>query len=193
MKLVPSGLPDIIEIRPVRHGDARGWFSETFRADVLSSAGLEPDFVQDNESFSASVGTLRGIHYQLPPFAQTKLVRVITGAIFDVAIDLRRSSPTFGQHVTATLTAEEGNQLLVPVGYGHGFLTLRPDTLVAYKVSAPYSPDHERSIRWDDPALGIDWPLDEIEPTLSARDAAAPLMHDQDDLFEMSAESEPVA
>jgi dTDP-4-dehydrorhamnose 3,5-epimerase len=193
MKLVPSGLPDIIEIRPVRHGDARGWFSETFRADVLSGAGLDPDFVQDNESFSASVGTLRGIHYQLPPFAQTKLVRVITGAIFDVAIDLRRSSPTFGQHVTATLTAEEGNQLLVPVGYGHGFLTLRPDTLVAYKVSAPYSPDHERSIRWDDPALGIDWPLDEIEPTLSARDAAAPLMRDQDDLFEMSAESEPVA
>ncbi|MGA9276136.1 dTDP-4-dehydrorhamnose 3,5-epimerase [Ilumatobacter sp.] len=184
MKLVPTALAEVVEIQPTRHGDERGWFSEIFRSDVLADAGLDTDFVQDNESFSATSGTLRGIHYQLPPHAQVKLVRVIRGAVLDVAVDLRRESPTFGDHVAVILTADSGNQLLVPAGFGHAFLTLERDTQVGYKVSAPYDPERERSVRWDDPALGIDWPLAGDIPVLSARDAVAPLLADQPDLFD---------
>jgi len=185
MKLVPTALPEVIEVRPVRHGDDRGWFSEIFRVDVLAAAGIDVDFVQDNESFSAAPATLRGIHYQLPPFAQVKLVRVIRGAVVDVAVDLRRDSPTFGDHVAVTLSADAGNQLLVPAGFGHGFVTLEHDTQVGYKVSAPYSPESERSVRWDDPTLAIDWPIVGAGPMLSERDAAAPLLVDQPDLFDL--------
>lgn len=184
MKLLPTRLPDVIEIQPTRHGDDRGWFSELYRRDVLRAAGLDIDFVQDNESFSAPAGTLRGIHYQLAPFVQVKLVRVIRGSIVDLAVDLRRSSPTFGEHVLVTLTAEAGNQLLVPAGFGHAFCTLEPDTQVCYKVTAVYSPESERSVRWDDPTLAIPWSLDGTTPTLSGRDAAAPLLADQPDLFD---------
>jgi dTDP-4-dehydrorhamnose 3,5-epimerase len=184
MKLVPTRLPDVIEIRPVRHGDHRGWFTELYRRDVLRAAGVDIDFVQDNESFSAEAGTLRGVHYQLAPFVQAKLVRVISGSAVDVAVDLRRSSPTFGEHVAVTLTAEAGNQLLVPAGFGHAFCTLEPDTRVGYKVTAVYSPESERSVRWDDPTLGIPWELGGLRPTLSDRDAAAPLLADQPDLFD---------
>ena len=184
MQLIPTELPDVIELRPVRHGDERGWFSEVYKADVLADAGLDLAFVQDNESFSATAGTLRGLHYQLPPQAQAKLVRVMLGSILDVAVDLRRSSATFGRWVARTLTATDGNQLLVPVGFGHAFCTLEPKTQVMYKVTAPDAPDHERAIRWDDPQLAIDWPDELTEPTVSAKDAVAPSFADQPDLFD---------
>ncbi|WP_420453092.1 dTDP-4-dehydrorhamnose 3,5-epimerase [Ilumatobacter sp.] len=184
MKVVDTALAGVVEVRPVRHGDDRGWFSEVWRADVLAEAGVDVDFVQDNESFSAAVGTLRGIHYQVAPHPQAKLVRVVDGSIVDVAVDLRRSSATFGRHVAVELTAAEGNQLLVPAGFGHGFVTTSPDTRVAYKVSGRYAPECERAVRWDDPELGIDWPIDGPDPVLSTKDAAAPLLADQPDLFD---------
>ena len=184
MKLLPTRLPEVIEIQPIRRGDDRGWFAELYRRDVFETAGLEIDVVEDNEAFSAAAGTLRGIHYQLAPFVQVKLVRVIRGPIADVAVDLRRSSPTFGQHVQVTLTADAGNQLLVPAGFGHAFCTLEPRTQVGYKVTAVYAPESERSVRWDDPTLAIGWSLDGLMPTLSDRDVAAPLLADQPDLFD---------
>ena len=184
MQLVPTELPEVIEVRPVRHGDDRGWFSEVYKAHLLSDAGLDLDFIQDNESFSAAVGTLRGLHYQLPPNAQAKLVRVTSGSLLDVAVDLRRSSETFGRWVARTLSAADGNQLLVPVGFGHGFCTREPDTQVIYKVTAPYAPEQERAIRWDDPRLDIDWPAELTDPIVSAKDAAAPVLADQPDLFD---------
>ncbi len=184
MKLIRTRLADVFEIEPIRYGDKRGWFSEIYRRDVLEAAGIDLDFVQDNESLSAISGTLRGIHYQLAPFVQVKLVRVIRGSVLDVAVDLRRSSLTFGQHVAVTLTAEAGNQLLVPAGFGHAFLTLEPDTQVGYKVTAKYSPESERSVRWDDPTIAIPWGLDSQSPTLSDRDACAPLLANQPELFD---------
>ena len=183
MQLIPTALAEIIEIRPTRHGDARGWFSEVYRADVLNEAGLDVEFVQDNESFSAPPGTMRGIHYQIDPHPQAKLVRVLTGSILDVAVDLRRDSPTFGAHVAITLTAEEGNQLFIPAGFGHGLMTLEPGVRVAYKVSDRYAPEAERAIRWNDPDLAIAWPSN-VTPTLSAKDEDAPLLVDQPDLFD---------
>jgi len=184
MDIIPTEITDVIEIVPKRFGDDRGWFSETFRSDVLTEVGIDIGFVQDNESFSATQGTLRGLHYQLPPFAQDKLVRVLRGSILDVAVDIRRDSPTFGRHVTRQLTSESGNQLLVPAGFAHGFLTLVPDVQVAYKVSAPYSPDTERAIRWDDPEIAITWPdVAGGAPVLSDKDAIAPLLAAQPDLF----------
>ncbi|WP_040492017.1 dTDP-4-dehydrorhamnose 3,5-epimerase [Ilumatobacter nonamiensis] len=191
MKLVPTALGDVVEIQPVRHGDARGWFSEVFTASAMAEAGIVRPFIQDNESFSAAVGTLRGIHYQLEPFAQDKIVRVVRGSVLDVAVDLRRGSPTFGEHVTVTLTGDAGNQLLVPAGFGHGFVTLQPDTHVAYKVTAPYAPERERSIRWDDPTLSIDWQLAGADPMVSERDAEAPLLTDQPDLFDLPRSETP--
>lgn len=184
MEFVPTALDGVIEVRPRRFGDQRGWFSETYKRDAFADAGITDDFVQDNESFSAPVGTLRGLHYQLPPHAQAKLVRVLRGSILDVAVDIRRSSPTFGRHVAVVLSADEGNQLYVPAGFAHGFCTLDDDVHVVYKVTARYAPETERAIRWDDPALGIDWPgLDGREPVLSDKDAVAPLLADQPDLF----------
>ncbi len=185
MEILPTELADVIEIVPKRFGDDRGWFSEVFKRNELVAAGIEIDWVQDNESFSTTLGTLRGLHYQLPPAAQDKLVRVLSGSILDVAVDIRRDSPTFGQHVPRTLSSERGNQLLVPAGFAHGFYTLEPIVHVAYKVSAPYAPETERAIRWNDPELGIDWPaLDGVDaPLLSGKDAVAPLLADQPDLF----------
>lgn len=182
MQLVPTALDGVIEIRPVTHGDHRGWFREVYKADVMADTGIAINWIQDNESFSAQEGTLRGIHWQTEPVAQDKLVRVISGAVLDVAVDLRKSSPTFAQHVAITLTADEGNQLLVPKGFGHAFLTLQPDTHVGYKVSGPYSPEHEAAIRWDDPDIGIGWP-DTVSPTLSAKDEAAPGFIGQSDRY----------
>ena len=185
MEFTETDIADVIEIRPKRFGDDRGWFSETYRRDLFTAAGIDLEFVQDNESFSAPVGTLRGLHYQLAPVAQDKLVRVVRGSILDVAVDIREGSPTFGQHVTCELSAAASNQLFVPAGFAHGFLTLTPDVHVAYKVTSLYSAAAERTIRWNDPALGIDWPtVDGVdEPTLSERDAAAPLFADQPDKF----------
>lgn len=174
----PLGLEGVVEIRPPRFSDERGFFSETWSAAAFGEAGYDLDFVQDNHSFSKARGVLRGLHFQAPPLAQDKLVRVTRGAIFDVAVDIRRGSPTFGSWVGTTLSSEEWNQVLVPRGFAHGFLTLEAETEVQYKVTAPYSPAHDRAIRFDDPAIGIDWPIAPGELILSDKDRAAPLLAD---------------
>lgn len=174
----PLRIPEVLEIVPVRHGDERGFFSEVWSAAALADAGVGREFVQDNHSLSVEAGVLRGLHYQEPPFAQAKLVRVVRGSVFDVAVDIREGSPTFGQWVGLTISAEKWNQILVPEGFAHGFLTLEPNTEVLYKVSAPYSPAHDRGLCWNDPAIGIDWPLDGRAPILSGKDRAAPLLAD---------------
>lgn len=169
----PTAIPDVLEIRTKRIGDDRGFFSEVWSQAAWAAAGIAIDIVQDNHSRSERRGVVRGLHYQVPPMAQDKIVRVTRGAIFDVALDIRRSSPTFGKWVGVELSEREWNQLLVPRGFAHGFITLEPGTEVQYKVSAPYSPEHERAIRFDDPAIGIAWP-DAGEIQLSASDLAAP-------------------
>lgn len=172
--ITPLSLPAVRLIVPDRFGDDRGFFSESYSRRTLADAGIEDEFVQDNHSLSAQAGTVRGLHYQLPPFAQAKLVRVTRGAILDVAVDIRRGSPTFGQHVAATLSAAAWNQLYVPVGFAHGFCTLEPDTEVIYKVSAYYSRAHDRGIRWNDPELRLAWPVDMAAAILSAKDQIQP-------------------
>jgi dTDP-4-dehydrorhamnose 3,5-epimerase len=179
----PLGLDGVFEIRPKRHGDARGFFSETWNQASMAEAGLDFGWVQDNHSFSAAKGVLRGLHYQLPPSAQDKLVRVSRGSVYDVAVDIRRGSPTFGQWVGLVLSAELWNQILVPKGYAHGFVTLEPDTEVQYKVTAPYDPACDRGIRFDDPAIAIEWPVGAAEVQLSDKDRAQPLLADSDTGF----------
>ena len=171
-------LDGLLEIRPRRFADNRGFFSETWNDAAWRAAGIAFDFVQDNHSLSRARGTLRGLHFQAPPAAQAKLVRVTRGSAYDVAVDLRPGSPTDRQWAGVTLSAAEWNQLLIPEGFAHGFLTLEPDTEVQYKASAVYSPGHDRAIRFDDPAIGIDWPLPAAELILSDRDRAAPLLAD---------------
>lgn len=158
---------------PRRFEDERGWFSESWNRTKLEAAGIRLDFCQDNHSLSRPVGTLRGMHFQTPPFAQTKLVRCLRGRIFDVVVDVRRASPTFGQWLGIELSAENGKQLLIPAGYAHGFQTLEPDCEIAYKVDAPYSAASDGGFAWDDPAVGIDWPL-HGRPVLSDKDRALP-------------------
>jgi dTDP-4-dehydrorhamnose 3,5-epimerase len=177
-------LPDVLEIRPRKFGDHRGFFSEVWSAGAFAEHGLQTTFVQDNHSYSVEAGVLRGLHYQEPPFAQAKLVRVIRGSIFDVAVDIRHGSPTFGHWVGLTISAEAWNQVLVPEGFAHGFLTLEPNTEVLYKASAVYSPQHDRSIRFDDPAIGIDWPLAELDPVISDKDARAPFLAEAPPAFQ---------
>lgn len=160
-------------IRARRFGDGRGWFEESFSTARLAALGLDHGFVQDNLSLSAAPGTVRGLHFQRSPQAQAKLVGCVTGAVHDVVVDLRAGSPTFGRALSVTLDAEAGDHLYVPVGFAHGFMTLKPDTRVAYKVSAPYAPDAEGGLRWDDPALALDWPS-VGGPVLSDRDCAWP-------------------
>ena len=161
-----------------RFGDARGYFTETFNAEKLAKEGItEPQWVQDNQSYSTENYTLRGLHFQLPPFAQSKIVRVLAGRIFDVVVDIRLSSATYGQWLGVELTAEKQNQLYIPAGFGHGFLTLTPDVVIAYKVSATYSGAHDRSLNWADPALAIRWPLPRgMSPKLSEKDENAPTL-----------------
>lgn len=168
----------VFEISPRKFGDDRGFFSETYNEKVLAETGIDLNFVQDNHSYSAAKGVVRGLHYQLPDKAQDKLVRVIRGAILDVAVDIRKSSPTFGKWVTLEVSAEKWNQILVPKGFAHGFMTLVPNTEVIYKVTDYYSPQHDRSIRFDDPAIGIEWPLPASEVQLSDKDQKAPLLAD---------------
>ncbi|MEZ5756473.1 MAG: dTDP-4-dehydrorhamnose 3,5-epimerase [Paracoccaceae bacterium] len=175
MLIEQTDLPGVLILTPQRFGDARGWFMETWNADRMAEAGLDLAFVQDNHSFSAQMGTLRGLHYQSPPRAQDKLVRCTRGAIRDVAVDIRRGSPTYGHWVRVDLTAENGRQLLVPKGFLHGSLTLAPDTEVQYKCTDTYAPSHDGAVRWD--TVGIDWG-DDVAPILSAKDAAAPAMAD---------------
>ena len=182
MDISPLEIPDVKVLRPKRHGDARGFFSETWSRATMEAAGIDIDFVQDNQSLSAARGTVRGLHFQTPPHPQAKLLRVIRGAVFDVAVDLRRGSPTYGRHAGAVISAEEWNQILVPVGFAHGFMTLEPDTEVIYKVSGIYSPEHDAGILWNDPDLGIAWPAG-MEPVLSDKDRVQPRLRDFDTPF----------
>jgi dTDP-4-dehydrorhamnose 3,5-epimerase len=171
-------IPDVKIVRPKKHGDARGFFSETYSQKALSDAGIPHVFVQDNHAFSAAKGTVRGLHFQIAPFAQDKLVRVARGSIFDVAVDLRRGSPTYGKHVSAVISAKDWNQILVPAGFAHGLLTLESDTEVLYKVTNYYSPEHDLGLLWNDPALGIAWPVSEADAILSAKDKVQPRLAD---------------
>jgi dTDP-4-dehydrorhamnose 3,5-epimerase len=176
-------LPGVFELLPKKFGDARGFFSETFSKTALLGAGLPGEWVQDNHSYSAEQGVLRGLHYQSPPKAQDKLVRVVRGSILDVAVDIRRNSPHFGKWVSLLVSAEKWNQIFVPKGFAHGFLTLEPHTEVVYKVTEYYAPAHDRALRWDDPDLAIAWPVQGFEPVLSAKDKIAPLLKDQNTGF----------
>jgi dTDP-4-dehydrorhamnose 3,5-epimerase len=178
LQVRPLGLDGVFEIVPPKHGDNRGFFSEVWNAAGLAAAGVELAFVQDNHSYSAAAGVMRGLHYQLAPFAQDKLVRVTRGAIFDVAVDLRRGSPTFAQWVGLEVSAAKWNQFLIPAGFGHAYLTLAPDTEVLYKVSRPYSAAHDRAIRFDDPDVAIAWPGTTAEFQLSDKDRKAPPLKD---------------
>lgn len=182
-----TGLPGVIEIVPPKFTDERGFFSETYNLKALSDQGIDLKFVQDNHSFSKAKGVLRGLHYQLAPFAQDKLVRVTRGSVFDVAVDIRKGSPTYGHWTGITLSLEHWNQLLVPRGFAHGFVTLEPDTEFLYKVSAPYSRECDRSIRYDDPEIGIEWPIDPIEVIVSEKDRNAPFLADVDETFTYNA------
>jgi dTDP-4-dehydrorhamnose 3,5-epimerase len=182
MQVEETALEGVLILTPRRFGDARGWFTETWNADRMREAGLDLAFVQDNHSFSAEVGTLRGLHYQRPPHAQDKLVRCTKGAIFDVAVDFRSGSATFGKWVGVDLTAENGRQLLVPKGFLHGFVTRVADTEVQYKCTDVYAPDCDGAVRWDDVHIGIDWGVS--APVLSAKDAAAPALRDVVSPFE---------
>ena len=184
MNFIRTNIPDVIIIEPLVHGDDRGYFVETFRADKLEAfLGFKLNFGQDNESKS-SRGVLRGLHYQLPPHAQSKLVRVIQGRVLDVAVDIRKNSPTFGQHVAVELSAENKKQLLIPRGFAHGFVVLEDDTIFAYKVDNYYSPQCDRGIAFDDKNLNIDWILKKEELNLSAKDTKQPNLNETNDLFE---------
>ena len=183
MQFEPLKLPDVILVKPNRFEDDRGFFVETYHAERYRENGIGVDFVQDNHSLSKPVGVLRGLHFQSAPFAQDKLVRCTHGRILDVAVDIRQGSPTYGQHVSVELSAANGWQLFVPIGFAHGFVTLEPDTEVQYKVSSVYAPDHDHGLAWNDPALGIDWGLPAESITLSDKDQRHPTLSDLPDYF----------
>ncbi|MBZ9656065.1 dTDP-4-dehydrorhamnose 3,5-epimerase [Phyllobacterium lublinensis] len=178
----PLALEGVLEIFPRKFGDDRGFFSETYNAESFAAAGISLQFVQDNHSLSASRGVLRGLHYQLPPRAQDKLVRVVKGSILDVVVDIRKSSPTFRKWISLEVSAKKWNQILVPKGFAHGFVTLEDNTEVVYKVTDYYSPEHDRSLRFDDPSIDIEWPFDASAIQLSDKDQKAPLL-DGADIF----------
>ena len=184
MQFTRTDISDVVILEPKVHGDDRGYFVETFRQDKLDEfLGYKINFCQDNESKS-SKGVLRGLHYQLAPSAQTKLVRVIQGSVLDVAVDIRKDSPTFGKHVAVKLTSENKKQLLVPRGFAHGFIVLEDDTIFAYKVDNYYSPENDRGIAFDDVDLDIDWMLNTDELNLSAKDKVQPKLYEAKDIFE---------
>jgi dTDP-4-dehydrorhamnose 3,5-epimerase len=183
MKATALQLKGAKMLEPVVHGDNRGFFMESYNEEVMHKLGVNYNFIQDNQSLSADVGVLRGLHYQLNPKAQTKLIRVLTGAIYDVIVDIRRNSPTFGQWVGVILSEHNKRQLIVPKGFAHGFCTLVPNTQVLYKVDEYYSPENDRGILWNDPALGIDWPTS--SPILSDKDQRHPLLKDAELNFEI--------
>ena len=174
MQVQELAIVDVKVLTPGKHGDRRGFFSEVYNRRTLAKIGIDTDFVQDNHSWSALKWTVRGLHFQAPPRVQDKLVRVVRGSIFDVAVDLRRNSPTYGRHVSVVLSAEAWNQVLVPTGFAHGFMTLAPDTEVVYKVSDYFVPDHDHGLLWNDPSLGIRWPASAAEAVLSERDRGLP-------------------
>ncbi|WP_057911625.1 dTDP-4-dehydrorhamnose 3,5-epimerase [Peribacillus muralis] len=182
MNITKTKLNGVMVIEPIIFGDHRGWFTETYNEENFKKAGIDIVFIQDNHSFSAIKGTLRGLHYQKDPKAQTKLVRCTKGSIFDVAIDIQKESPTYGEWFGVELSEENKKQLLVPKGFAHGFMTLTDDVEVQYKVDELYSPENDRGIIWNDPEIGIQWPMD-IEPVLSAKDENAPLLKDAENNF----------
>lgn len=169
-------IPEVVHIIPKKFGDNRGYFMETFKESLFQEHVGPIRFVQDNQSFSAEVGTVRGLHFQLLPKAQGKLVSCTAGRLLDVAVDIRQGSPTYGQYVSAELTAENGEQLWVPAGFAHGFCTLVPDTIISYKVTDYYSPEHDRGLLWNDPAIGIDWPVSGDTAILSDKDRRQPVL-----------------
>jgi dTDP-4-dehydrorhamnose 3,5-epimerase len=182
MKIIKTFLQEVLVLEPSVFGDHRGWFMETYSKSKFEEAGIKQNFVQDNHSHSGVKGTLRGLHYQLNPKAQTKLVRCTRGAIFDVAVDIRKGSPTFGKWFGLELTSENKKQLLVPKGFAHGFITLTDDTEVQYKVDELYAPVYDRGIIWNDPDIGIEWPI-KIVPLLSEKDEKAPLLKEAENNF----------
>jgi dTDP-4-dehydrorhamnose 3,5-epimerase len=184
VEVLTTGIREVKIIRLAKHADGRGFFSETYHKGAFAREGIEIDFVQDNHSLSVAKGVVRGLHYQMPPFAQDKLVRVLRGAVFDVAIDLRRGSPTLGRHVSVVLSADNWDQVLVPRGFAHGFCTLEPNTEVLYKVSNYYSPESERGLFWADPELGIQWPVTLAEAIVSERDRRFPRLRELQDFFD---------
>jgi dTDP-4-dehydrorhamnose 3,5-epimerase len=192
MHIEPQAIADVLLITAQRRGDERGWFAETFRQSALAEAGFTRAFVQDNQAFSAQRGTMRGLHFQAEPHAQDKLIRVLRGAILDVAVDIRRGSPSYGRRVAVQLSADNANQLLVPRGFAHGYLTLTEDCEVFYKVSAYYAPEAERGLLWSDPALGIDWPIPPEEVRVNARDQAWPTLDALRDVASTEASATPI-
>jgi dTDP-4-dehydrorhamnose 3,5-epimerase len=178
MRITTLDLPDLKVIVPGRFEDSRGFFSELYNAETLKQAGISESFVQDNFSFSAKAGTVRGLHFQSPPHVQAKLVRVSRGRILDVAVDLRRSSLTYGRYAATELSRDNWAQLYIPAGFAHGFCTLEPDTEVVYKVSRPYAPEAERGVLWCDPELAIQWPVNPEDAVLSDKDSRLPLLKD---------------
>jgi len=184
MQIKPTDIDAVKVLTPRRFTDRRGYFAETWNRSRLADDGIAIDFSQDNISYSRPIGTIRGLHFQTPPFAQDKLVSVLAGRILDIAVDIRRGSPSYGRHVTIELTATGGEQLLIPQGFAHGFCTLEPDTTVFYKVSAPYAPEHDTGLRWDDPTLAIEWPVAADQAILSDKDCALPGFGDFHSPFE---------
>ncbi len=184
MEILTLDIPEVKILKPRKFGDDRGFFSETYNKRILAEQGIELNFVQDNHAFSAERGTIRGLHFQAPPYAQDKLVRVAQGSVLDVAVDIRRGSPTYGKFVSAVISAEAWNQILVPIGFAHGLCTLEPDTVVIYKVTNYYAPDHDLGLLWNDPDIGIDWPVGENEARLSDKDRRQPRLRDFDTPFD---------
>ena len=184
LDVIPLSLSGVRLIRAKRYLDPRGYFAETYVRRDFAAAGIDQEFMQDNQSCSSARGTVRGLHFQIPPFAQAKLVRVLRGRILDVVVDLRRASPSYGRHLSVELGADTGDQLYVPAGFAHGFCTLVADTEVLYKVDAVYSAEHDRGVNWADPALGIAWPVSEADAVLSPKDAALPALRDLPDYFD---------
>jgi dTDP-4-dehydrorhamnose 3,5-epimerase len=183
MEIVELAIPAVKLIRPKVFRDQRGFFAETYSRRVLASHGIAEEFVQDNHSLSREKGVVRGLHFQTPPAAQGKLVRVLKGKILDVAVDLRRASPTYGRHVAVEITAESFTQIYVPIGFAHGFCTLEADTEVAYKVTDYYAPANDRGLAWDDPALGIAWPIEAAAAILSDKDRKHPRLAGLGEVF----------
>jgi dTDP-4-dehydrorhamnose 3,5-epimerase len=178
MQVEHLAVPEVMLVTPKRFGDSRGFFSETFNAGRFAAAGIEGPFVQDNQSLSEQVGVVRGLHCQIAPFAQGKLLRVVRGAVWDVAVDIRRGSPTFGKWAAAEISAENWRQIWIPAGFLHGFCTLQPNTEVIYKVTADYSPTSERAVAWDDPDLALPWPVAPGAAVLSEKDRRHPRLKD---------------
>jgi dTDP-4-dehydrorhamnose 3,5-epimerase len=184
MVVLDTSFPEVKVLVPAKHADERGFFSETYSRRAFASAGIALEFVQDNQSFSVRRGTIRGLHFQIPPFAQDKIVRVIRGSIFDVVVDVRRGSPTFGRFETFLLEAADWKQLRIPAGFAHGLCTLEPDTEIMYKVSNFYAPAHDKGVRWNDPKIGIAWPVPPEEALISPKDRVLPLLSDIPNYFE---------